>query len=336
MKIVDLSQHGDEWLTWRNKGITATDAVVLLGLSPHKTIWRLWAEKTGYMRPVDLSLNPLVRQGIELEPIARMAFEDYIQDLCIPACVEASANPLFRASLDGLTSANEPVEIKCPSKKTWLDVKKNREQSTAYKMYSAQVQHQLLVTGSKKGYLVFYFEDELEVFIIHVDKDLLKKLLPLALSFHQSVIDKKEPEKDPEKDLYVPQGDEANQWIYFAEKYKTYEDEASRLKARLKELDELKKPLLENLQGLMGEYYHADYCGLLVTRYDVSGRINYEQYLKDHGKYDPDLLESYRGKKSTRCRVTVSDNVLPRHLADKEAIEALEQIKSMSESKMYF
>lgn len=336
MKIVDLSQHGDEWLAWRNEGVTATDAVVLLGLSPYKTIWRLWAEKTGYMRAVDLSLNPLVRNGVEKEPIARMAFEDYSQDLCIPVCVEASANPLFRASLDGLNSLGEPVEIKCPSKKTWDDVQENGEQSTAYKMYYVQVQHQLLVTGSKKGYLVFYFEGELEVFVIHADKALLNKLLPLAISFHQSVIDKKEPPKDPEKDLYVPKGDEANQWIYSAEKYKTYEDEASRLKARLKELDQLKKPLLDNLHALMGDYFHADYCGLMVTRYEVSGRIDYEKYLKDSGHYDPDLLDTYRGEKSTRCRVTVSDDVLPRHLADEEAIEALERIKTMSESKMYF
>ncbi|WP_407080697.1 YqaJ viral recombinase family protein [Enterobacter hormaechei] len=46
---------------WRRQGVTATDAAILLNRSPYKTRWRLWAEKTGYAREVDLSLNPLVR-----------------------------------------------------------------------------------------------------------------------------------------------------------------------------------------------------------------------------------------------------------------------------------
>lgn len=327
MKIINLTQEGDEWLAWRNKGVTATDAVILLELSPYKTIWRLWAEKTGYMKPVDLSLNPLVRKGVELEPIAREAFEKHINDICMPICAESSVDDIFRASLDGITSDGCPAEIKCPSQKTWDEVSTEGEQSAAYKMYYAQVQHQLLVTGSQKGYLVFYFEGELKIFTISVDKPLLSKLLSKAKEFHQAVMDKKEPEKDPKKDLYVPQEDDANQWIYLAEKYRAIEDKASELKAQLKELDSQKKPLLEEMHTLMGDYLHADYCGLMVTRYAVSGRINYEKYLKDQKIYDPDLLEQYRGKSSLRCRVTVSDSVMPRHLADSEAIKPLETIE---------
>ncbi|MBO0216527.1 YqaJ viral recombinase family protein, partial [Vibrio sp. Vb2880] len=65
MKTVNLSQRSEQWLEWRKGGITATDACILLNRSPYKTEWRLWAEKTGYAREVDLSLNPLVRQGVE-------------------------------------------------------------------------------------------------------------------------------------------------------------------------------------------------------------------------------------------------------------------------------
>lgn len=328
MKVVNLPQEGEAWLAWRNEGVTATDAVILLDRSPYKTVWRLWAEKTGYMRPVDLSLNPLVRNGVEQEPIARGAFEEYIGDMCLPVCVESSVSPLFRASLDGITSYNKPVEIKCPSRKTWEDVCQNAENSTAYKMYYVQVQHQLLVTGSNEGYLVFYFEGQLKVFTVTADRGLLATLLSKAKVFYQSVLDKQEPTKDPEKDLYVPQGDEANQWIFLAGRYKGIEDEAVRLKARLKELDDLKKPLQESMHSLMGDYLHADYCGLIVTRYSVSGRIDYEKYLRDQQVYDPALLEQYRGKQSLRCRVTVSDSVMPRLLADDEAIKPLEMVEA--------
>ncbi len=54
MKIVNLSQREEDWLDWRRQGVTATDAAILLNRSPYKTRWRLWAEKTGYAREVDL------------------------------------------------------------------------------------------------------------------------------------------------------------------------------------------------------------------------------------------------------------------------------------------
>lgn len=44
MKIINLPQRDKDWHDWRRKGITASDAAVLLGRSPYKTKWRLWAE----------------------------------------------------------------------------------------------------------------------------------------------------------------------------------------------------------------------------------------------------------------------------------------------------
>ena len=55
MTVVDLNQRSDEWLNWRSLGVTATDIPVILGLSPYKTVWQLWAEKTGRINPPDLS-----------------------------------------------------------------------------------------------------------------------------------------------------------------------------------------------------------------------------------------------------------------------------------------
>ena len=47
MKVVDLNQRSEEWLQWRSKGVTASDIPIILGLSPYKTRWQLWAEKVG-------------------------------------------------------------------------------------------------------------------------------------------------------------------------------------------------------------------------------------------------------------------------------------------------
>ncbi len=50
MKIVDVVQRSPDWQGWRAQGVTASEAAVVLGRSPYKTPWRLWAERTG-LRP---------------------------------------------------------------------------------------------------------------------------------------------------------------------------------------------------------------------------------------------------------------------------------------------
>ena len=41
MKIVDVTQRSPEWLRWRARGVTASEAAIVLGRSPYKTPWRL-------------------------------------------------------------------------------------------------------------------------------------------------------------------------------------------------------------------------------------------------------------------------------------------------------
>ena len=98
MNFHNLEQKTDAWREWRRKGLTATDSPVILGLSPYKTPWRLWAEKVGKVQPPDLSKNPNVRYGIEHEDDARRLFEMRFNTCVMPACCEWSTDPLFRAS----------------------------------------------------------------------------------------------------------------------------------------------------------------------------------------------------------------------------------------------
>ena len=326
MKIVNLRQGTEEWLTWRSQGITATDSVVLSNRSPYKTRWRLWAEKTGYARPVDLSLNPLVRKGHENEPKARALFEKQLDDILLPVCVESSVDPLIRASLDGLTKMNEPAEIKCPSEKVWLDVCAQGTSSEAYQMYYVQVQHQLLATGSKVGYLIFYFEGQLKVFTIHLDRPFLQELYPAVRHFWRLVDGRIEPPKDLKRDLYIPQGEQAKQWIQEAEQYRFFETEIRALKQKLKECEERQKPHLDALKAMMGEYYNADYCGLMVTRYPVSGKVDYARLLAEKGgSISPTDVEKYRSNASDRYRITMSESVNPRHVVDEQVLAPLQE-----------
>lgn len=336
MKIVNLSQRDDDWLEWRKVGVTATDATILLDRSPYKTRWRLWAEKTGYAREVDLSLNPLVRRGVENEDKVRQAWEAKHNDLLLPACVESVQYPLMRASLDGLTGEGKPAELKCPSESVWKDVCANGVNSKAYKLYYAQVQHQLLVTGAQDGWLVFWYEGELREFVVTRDEAMLQELLARAKEFWQQVLDRKEPEKDPERDLFIPQGVQAEHWISAAEEYRIYDAEIQELKKRLSELQEKQKPLLDNMKSLMGEYFHADYGGVMVTRYKVAGRVNYQKLLAEKAAgVKPDDIDNYREKAGERCRVTVTESVKPRYIVDEEVLAPLNYMPEEVESSYF-
>lgn len=329
MKVIDLAQEGEAWLDWRKQGVTATDAVILSGRSPYKTKWRLWAEKVDFARPVDLSLNPLVRKGKENEPRARKAAEEHFNDLLLPMCVESSLDPLIRVSLDGLNRKSEPVELKCPSKTVWDEVCTLGTASTAYQMYEVQVQYQMLAVGSEVGYLVFWFDGEIRVFVIQANKPFLMDLYQEVKHFWTLIEGRIEPQKDPKKDLYIPTGEEAIQWIAEAEVYKTYAQQIEQQKAMLKELQERQTAALDAMKAMMGEYYLADYCGVMVTRYQVQGKIDYAAFLANSGaSAEPADLEKYRTKPSERCRVTVSDSVMPRTIIEESVLAPLEHAES--------
>ena len=61
--MIALEQRSPEWHDWRRQGVTASDAAVLLGESPYKSL-PTWEEKLGLLKPQDLSGNPNVQRGV--------------------------------------------------------------------------------------------------------------------------------------------------------------------------------------------------------------------------------------------------------------------------------
>lgn len=134
MIVVDLNQRSDEWLKWRALGITATDIPVILGLSPYKTPWQLWAEKTGRINPPDLSGNPNIQRGIALEDKARQLAEARYGEFLLPLCGECAKWDVLRASFDGVDSHDQPYEFKAPSQTVWddLEAKESNRRLSSY------------------------------------------------------------------------------------------------------------------------------------------------------------------------------------------------------------
>ena len=180
-----------EWLSWRSKGIGGTDAVVLAGLSPWKTIQELFEEKTTGKSLV--KENWAMKRGKDLEPFARDIYEFQTGHIAPPKNVEHKEFSFVRASLDGFCEKeNIVVEIKSPGRN---DLNIAIQNKIPIKYYP-QVQWQLLITGAHYCDYVTYDGRE-KIFITKVENDFCyqRALLRLAKWFWNRVQENRPVEK---------------------------------------------------------------------------------------------------------------------------------------------
>lgn len=331
---VDFEQGSDEWLEWRTGGVTATDAVTLAGKNPYSgTPFTLWRVKTDRATPEDLDRNPNVRRGKEMEPRIRTAVEEeYTRetgDMLLPLCVQRLDKPHLRASLDGISSIGEPVEMKAPAEKTWLDVINNGTESPAFQMYSVQVQYQMLVTGSAKGYLIFGREVDgaimLRRFTLMADKEMWRDLENLADNFYQqSIVKDIPPSKDPERDVYSPEaGESADKWVAVAKRVKRREDAIKELETKVKALKKQKDKDQEIIRALKGEFRIGEFAGIRLASFEVKGKVDYERIAREHVANLEDIEEQYRKPGRTQERLSVTGRDLEKNVTDVEQVQLL-------------
>jgi putative phage-type endonuclease len=314
MNIVDLVQRSDEWLVWRAEGITATDVPVILGLSPYKTPWQLWAEKTGRINPPDLSGNPNVQRGNRLEDEARQKTETRYNEILLPLCGECTEWPVLRASFDGVDANEEPYEFKAPSQNVWVELETSGTHSATFKLYEAQVQTQMVVAGASKGRLIFYREDGTDLdFEVLLTPERRAEILTAAKQFWELVCTETPPKLDPERDWYIPaSGTDKFKWEAHADAWRSQQHRIKSLKDELKALEKDQKDVQRAMTTLMGTFKRADIGGVKVTRFEKAGSVDYLTYLKDMFP-DRDVsvgLEAYRKPSRSEVRFTKSEDDL--------------------------
>lgn len=326
MKIVDIPQRTPAWHRWRNEGVSASEADIVLGLNPYKTRYRLWAEKKGLILPENLERNPHVRRGVRLEPIARQAFENRHNTLLLPLCAESDEYPFIRASFDGIDDNGVPVEIKAPTEANFRDahdfhdaesfsftedefrdLQQNRDQSKLYKRYYFQVQQQILVANSDRAWLTLYL-NEREYLDIPIPRDdtVIDAIIFEARKFSECLRTNTPPDRDPSRDIFIPSGLQLDQWNALASSYHNAEEMILDYKAKIKLLEAEQAQVESTLLQLMGDFAHAESAGLRVSRYLQQGSIDYKTALQSLvPDLDPEVLEQFRRPGSERTRFTV-------------------------------
>ncbi|MFZ0788350.1 MAG: endonuclease, partial [Chromatiaceae bacterium] len=129
--------------------------------------------------------------------------------------------------------------------------------------------------------------------------------VPGCLAFWERVAKKKEPARDPERDIYTPCGEAIETWTKLSGAYRKLAADKAKLDARVKQLKAGMDGIEADLVAMMGDFILAETAGLRVLRYAVAGSIDYRDALSDLvPDLDPVRLEDYRRMPSDRVRIT--------------------------------
>lgn len=150
---IKLKHNSPEWLAFRRKGIGASDAAAVLGLSKWITNVELWEEKVGLRQPKNLSDNEHVRYGTAAEtPLVKLFALQYADKYKVKVDKQTVylKDGFQFASLDGeLTDISsgelgiyEGKTVDASASAVWENWKGKVPQQ-----YYVQVLHQMLVTG---------------------------------------------------------------------------------------------------------------------------------------------------------------------------------------------
>lgn len=163
-------QGSQSWKRWRSKGLGSSDAAVLLGWSPWRTLPELYAEKRGESQP-EFGTHQIkaMERGKRLEPKIRSWYEDLHQAKFTECTAEHPDHPFMRVSYDGLNAElRRIIEIKAPNAADHLDAKNG----WVPKKYQPQVQWQLMISGFSLCDYVSYGSDDTYA-VVYVTADLV-------------------------------------------------------------------------------------------------------------------------------------------------------------------
>ncbi len=284
-RIILVPQGSPEWLEYRRLRRNASESAAVLGVSPWMTPYQLWLAKTGrFTQPVTQAMQ----RGLELEPVARTAYEERTGLVMEPLVMEDGA---YSASLDGLTLEGDLLlEIKCPLRGTRSDLWQDVSQGVVPEHYLVQVQHQLMVTGAEVAHLWVFDGSKGVLAEVAPDEELMRRIRQGWDEF-QGYLDRDSPPPLGEGDTRVRSD---APWTMAAQVYSAAKAKAEAVGA---ELEQARQALI----GLAG-HPREQGGGVTVTRYWKAGSVDYKKVPQLQGVD----LEPFRKKGGEEVRVTIS------------------------------
>lgn len=187
-----------EWELARKEGIGASDAPIIMGLSPWRTPRQLFEEKT--TETLSVPTYPM-KWGREWEGTALSIFQestgfkvDSGSDECF---VWSKERPWQFATFDGLLDNGSFVEVKCP-----LSIKNHQMavNGNIPEMYLVQMQHQFCLRDCEKAYYCSLFidkkngyQEDIRILEVYRDEDYIQKIIEAEEIFLDHLISNTPP-----------------------------------------------------------------------------------------------------------------------------------------------
>ena len=260
----------EEWLELRRRGIGGSDASVIMGKNPYRSILQLWEEKTG-KAPITEVGNEAAYWGTVMEPIVRKEFtrRTGLKVRQKHFMIFHPEIPYMFADVDGIVT--EENGEKCIFEaKTVSQYKEKQWETGIPEEYMLQVQHYLEVCGMEKAYVAALIGGNRFVFrTIMRDEGLIMEILEKEKEFWEGhVITGIVPEADSSKAT----------GSYLDEKYKkTVADiiqlplnmkevlrDYAEVDSRMKKLEKEKQGLSNRIKAAMEEHETGEVDGMVV------------------------------------------------------------------------
>jgi putative phage-type endonuclease len=279
----ELIQNTPEWEEMRKTKIGASEAPIIMGVSPYTTPHQLWQCKLDLVPREEI--NAGMRRGHDLEDRARQELEKMTGLLFRPQVKFHPDNKWMMASLDAIDILESVIaEIKCPGQDDHLLALQGKIPDK----YFPQVQHQLEVCQLPKA-LYFSFDGEKGVIVeVFRDDKYIKDMLKKEKEFYQWMLDLTPPPLT-NRDYALK---ETPEWENTALQWKSITEQ-------IKSLSEIEEKLRESLisqchgQSSMGS-------GIKVAKSTRKGAIEYTKISELKGLD----LEKYRKPSSEYWRIS--------------------------------
>ena len=222
MEQLHLEQNSQEWLDARKQYRTASEAAIVLGISPFTSVADFKLIKAGVKQQY---YSAAMQQGHDLEDRVRQLSNRHFG---LDFKDECWVNGRYMASLDGI-DGDTLVELKV-SDRTYRDLKDGI--MPAY--YHAQVQQQLYCSPAEIGYIVAYSPEADEIAISD------------RIELDYAVIDKIEAAWEAFDEMEVPEVADMSNNGAVMELFQRYAKIKAETERAKDEMDEIKKGLIEH------------------------------------------------------------------------------------------
>lgn len=293
----DMTQAA--WLESRKKGIGGSDAAAIVGLTPYKSAYTVYADKLGLLP--EQPDNERMRQGRDLEEYVARRFREDMEEKGTPKktkncnyILQHPKYPWLLANVDRLI-VGENAGLECKTTSV-LNLKRFHGEDFPEEYY-VQCMHYMAVTGAERWYLgVLIALNDYRTFVIQRDEQEIESLIRLEERFwNENVLKQKEPAPDGSDrtgkailSLY-PSADESEIDLSL------YDEEIERymtLNAEIKDRERKQQEIKQRIQAYMKDAGSGRTSGYAVKWSNVeSARLDskslraenpevYQQYLK--------------------------------------------------------